>query len=187
LQELSGAALTKKGFDSSAIGLMKQNIRDLKELSKWQDFLVISVGGLIFAFGLCISLWDFWELQHSQWSLAMAFSGIILMLLGSYLRIESRLTLRRNWSMVVRVLPDHELVTSGIFRHIMHPGYLGEMLIYLSIPVALSSGYGIATMALLFPVLMYRIRIEEKALRTKFGKKYADYSKRTKRLIPYVY
>jgi protein-S-isoprenylcysteine O-methyltransferase Ste14 len=36
-------------------------------------------------------------------------------------------------------------------------------------------------------VLLYRIHVEETALREHFGDEYADYSRQTKRLIPGLY
>ena len=48
----------------------------------------------------------------------------------------------------------------------------------------------IAAIVRLVPVFfmfIYRINIEEKALRDQFGKNYSDYMKKTKRLIPFIY
>ncbi len=36
-------------------------------------------------------------------------------------------------------------------------------------------------------VYCYRINIEEKMLKTEFGKEYIEYAKKTKRLVPYLF
>jgi protein-S-isoprenylcysteine O-methyltransferase Ste14 len=45
-------------------------------------------------------------------------------------------------------------------------------------------------LALLIPItaaFLYRISVEERALRAGFGDAYAQYARRTRRLIPFVY
>jgi protein-S-isoprenylcysteine O-methyltransferase Ste14 len=64
----------------------------------------------------------------------------------------------------VRLLPDHRLITYGIYRHIRHPGYLGELLLYFSVPLLLHSLYGFLVMTSLIPFILYRMRIEERVL-----------------------
>jgi len=51
----------------------------------------------------------------------------------------------------------------------------------------LGSLYGFILMLVPIPMLLYRIRIEEKALVSRFGQEYLDYASKTKKLIPYVY
>jgi protein-S-isoprenylcysteine O-methyltransferase Ste14 len=37
------------------------------------------------------------------------------------------------------------------------------------------------------PAMLYRIRVEERALTERFGDEYTEYCKKTKRLIPFIY
>jgi hypothetical protein len=37
------------------------------------------------------------------------------------------------------------------------------------------------------PVPLYRIKMEEKVLVSRFGREYTEYARRTKKLIPYLY
>jgi protein-S-isoprenylcysteine O-methyltransferase Ste14 len=76
---------------------------------------------------------------------------------------------------------------SGPYRFVRHPFYLGEILFYLSIPMIFGSLYGFIAMLVLIPMLLYRIRIEEKILVSKFGREYLEYAHRAKKLIPYIY
>jgi protein-S-isoprenylcysteine O-methyltransferase Ste14 len=53
--------------------------------------------------------------------------------------------------------------------------------------VALSSVVGFVVTLSLVAILLYRIKVEEKMLLEHFGTEYADYMKRSKRLMPFVY
>ena len=79
------------------------------------------------------------------------------------------------------------LVTSGIYSKIRHPGYLGLILIYLGF----AFGFGIVWMlipAFIFITLTYLTAMkEEDLLKSKFGNEYEDYMKRVPwRLIPKI-
>jgi protein-S-isoprenylcysteine O-methyltransferase Ste14 len=47
--------------------------------------------------------------------------------------------------------------------------------------------YGFIITIFLFPLILYRIRIEEHTLLKKFGEEYRDYLQKSKKLIPCVY
>jgi protein-S-isoprenylcysteine O-methyltransferase Ste14 len=47
--------------------------------------------------------------------------------------------------------------------------------------------HGLVIMLFMIPVLLYRIRIGEKVLVSRFGQEYLEYAHRTKKLIQYVY
>jgi protein-S-isoprenylcysteine O-methyltransferase Ste14 len=82
---------------------------------------------------------------------------------------------------------DKNLVTSGIYSKIRHPGYLGLILIYFGF----AFGFGIVWLLIpvvIFTVLTYLTAIkEEELLKEKFGNAYEDYMKHVPwRLIPKV-
>ena len=69
-----------------------------------------------------------------------------------------------------------------------HPSYTGMLLIFLAIGLNTKNWLGLAIIVLLpMAALLYRIHVEEQALQGAFGREYAEYSQRTKRLIPGVY
>jgi len=117
----------------------------------------------------------------------VSLAGWLLLPLGFAIRTQSRRTLDKHFSPVVRILPDHKLITHGIYKHVRHPGYLGELLAYFSFPLLFHSLYGFFIMIFIIALILYRIKIEEQALIDKFGNYYRDYKRKTKKLIPYVY
>ena len=88
---------------------------------------------------------------------------------------------------MVAIQPGHTLVTTGIYRVIRHPSYLGLLINSLGWALVFRSGVGMLLTALLIPPLLARIRAEEALLRTQFGAEYEAYCTRTWRLIPGVY
>ena len=113
--------------------------------------------------------------------------GVVLFAAGGALRIWPVFVLGRRFSGLVAIQPGHTRVTSGIYRVIRHPSYLGLLANSLGWALAFRSGVGVLLTALLIPPLLARIRAEERLLRTQFGGEYDIYCSRTSRLIPGVY
>jgi protein-S-isoprenylcysteine O-methyltransferase Ste14 len=78
------------------------------------------------------------------------------------------------------------LVTSGLYRHIRHPMYLGQVLIAIGAPLTLGSRYTLALATAAVLVLVIRVVVEEEALARTFPE-YPHYAARTKRLLPFVF
>ncbi len=72
-----------------------------------------------------------------------------------------------------------QLVTSGLYRKIRHPVYLFSSLALVGIAICLNYDYFYAYTILAIAVQLWRIRLEERALRGKFGEAYLDYRKGT--------
>jgi protein-S-isoprenylcysteine O-methyltransferase Ste14 len=80
-----------------------------------------------------------------------------------------------------------ELVTSGVYSKVRHPGYLGLVLIYFGFAL----GFAVVWMlipAVIFTVLTYlTARKEEKFLKDQFGKEYEEYARQVPwRFIPRI-
>ena len=78
-------------------------------------------------------------------------------------------------------------VTTGVYRVIRHPSYLGLLITSLGWGLAFRSGIGLLLAALLVPPLLVRIRAEDRLLRAQFGAEHEAYCARTSRLIPGLY
>jgi protein-S-isoprenylcysteine O-methyltransferase Ste14 len=114
--------------------------------------------------------------------------GSILVLIGLIIRVSSILTLKQQFTYTVTKIEGHELIVKGLYKWIRHPGYLGQLIIFLGISASLSNWISILLM--LIPVsfgYLNRIKVEEKFMVEQMGQKYVEYQKRTKRLIPAIY
>ena len=87
----------------------------------------------------------------------------------------------------LKIVREHKLVKDGLFKHVRHPLYLGEILRNLGFVVIFSSVYGILKVFLASTFLFFRMEIEEKMLVSVFGEEYKEYKRKTKRLIPHIY
>jgi protein-S-isoprenylcysteine O-methyltransferase Ste14 len=115
-------------------------------------------------------------------------AGLITIAVGLAIRWTAILFLGKAFSANVAIREAQTLNTSGLYGLVRHPSYLGLLLVFLA--VGLHSRHWLAFAIAVIPntaALLYRIHVEEAALNQAFGDEYAAYSKRTKRLIPFVY
>ena len=113
--------------------------------------------------------------------------GVALFGMGGTLRIWPVFVLGRRFSGLVAIQPGHTLVTTGIYRTIRHPSYLGLLISCFGWALAFRSGIGLVLAALNIPPLIARMRSEERLLSATFGQDYENYRSRTARLIPGLY
>ena len=114
--------------------------------------------------------------------------GAVLVVLGLIIRIASILTLRQYFTYSVAKVENHKLIETGLYKIIRHPGYLGQLLIFAVVSIAISNWASILLM--MVPVAIgyiYRIHVEEKFMLAQLGEGYLQYQKRTKRIIPLIY
>lgn len=79
------------------------------------------------------------------------------------------------------------LVQSGPYRFVRHPVYLGMTIALAGIPVVLRSWLGLIGVFVLFlPSEIYRAKLEEKALRRKFGAEWEKYVAQTGFIVPLI-
>jgi len=116
------------------------------------------------------------------------YPGIILMAAGIALRQWSIAVLGRFFSAAVRIQQEHKVVEAGPYRYVRHPSYTGALIIFSGLGLALQSWGAVVVLVLIFAAVYgYRIRVEEEALISELGEAYIAYSRRTKKLIPYVF
>lgn len=115
------------------------------------------------------------------------YPGVAVMILGIALRQWSIAVLGRFFSGAVGVQAGQKVVDKGPYRLVRHPSYTGALLILVGLGLALQSWGAILAIVSLFGVAFsYRMSVEEKVLISQLGDEYIQYTKRTKRLIPYV-
>ncbi|MFW6119373.1 MAG: methyltransferase family protein [Petrotogales bacterium] len=116
------------------------------------------------------------------------YVGIILMIFTVVIRIMVVKQLGPAFNIDIGTLPDQNLQTTKLFRVIRHPAYAAEIVGFIGLAIAFN--YVLSSlMAFILPTIgvLYRLLVEEKYLRTTFGNKYIEYSRRTWRLIPFVF
>ncbi|HEX8222028.1 MAG TPA: isoprenylcysteine carboxylmethyltransferase family protein [Chloroflexia bacterium] len=113
------------------------------------------------------------------------WAGLGVMAAGLGLRVFAILWLGPMFTRLVQILPGHRLVTSGPYRFVRHPSYSGLLLFFIGVGIASGDWVAVAIMAVV-PTLgvVYRIRVEERALLEAFGEEYRAYMDRVGSLLP---
>lgn len=131
--------------------------------------------------------WAYLKTEHSGKVLWNAI-GLALMVGGTGYRIWAIYTLGKYFTATVQADEAQVLITSGPYRHLRHPSYLGAYVAIVGCAVMLNAwiGFLVASTAMLY-AYSQRIRAEEEALSTHFGETYLDYQMRTWRMLPGVW
>lgn len=77
-----------------------------------------------------------------------------------------------------------QVISSGPYRFVRHPGYSAAIVLFIAIPLALASWWALLPAALAIALLVVRTGLEDGLLRAELSG-YADYARRTRyRLLP---
>lgn len=114
--------------------------------------------------------------------------GVLLMITGISIRIWAIKTLGKNFTATATITDNHQFISSGPYKFVRHPSYLGAFLAIVGCPVFLN-----ATLATLIAFLsmtiayIIRINVEEKMLTSYFCESYERYKRETKMFIPFIW
>jgi protein-S-isoprenylcysteine O-methyltransferase Ste14 len=90
-------------------------------------------------------------------------------------------------SRIIEVEKNQTVISTGLYKIVRHPMYLGVLIMYIPTPLALGSYWGLIPIATIPLALVLRIINEEKVLRQDLPG-YVDYTQKTRyRLIPFVW
>ena len=141
------------------------------------SILILAVAGLDKFYG--------WSSAFSTGVKLAALAGIVLGYgFSSWALVENRF-----FSGTVRIQTErgHQVVSTGPYRLIRHPGYAGGLLSYVFIPILLDSLWAFIPAILLGIVMVTRTALEDKTLQEELPG-YADFALQTRyRLIPGVW
>jgi Putative protein-S-isoprenylcysteine methyltransferase len=123
----------------------------------------------------------------SDWN-TLFVVGMALVVVGFMIRIHSLQTLKQYFTYSVAKVENHKLIETGLYKFIRHPGYLGQLIIFIGISTSISNWLSILVMMIPTTLgYLYRIKVEERFMVEQLGEDYLSYQKRTKRLIPVIY
>jgi protein-S-isoprenylcysteine O-methyltransferase Ste14 len=77
-----------------------------------------------------------------------------------------------------------QVVSTGAFRYVRHPLYLGSILIYFGLTVSTASLVCLGLLVVIILFYNYIASYEEKLLKVKMGEAYTAYQKSTGKWIP---
>jgi protein-S-isoprenylcysteine O-methyltransferase Ste14 len=113
--------------------------------------------------------------------------GILLIYAGMALRLYAIIVLGAFFTTAVAIAAEQTVIEAGPYRLIRHPSYTGFLITLLGFGLSLTNWLSLLViMGCALIGLSYRIHVEEHVLQEHLGRRYQEYMRRTKRLIPFV-
>ena len=175
---IAGLVMMKKSPE-----LLRKRL-DAKEKQSEQK-AVVALSALMFlaAFIMAGLNFRFKWIALPDW-VSWAASVVFLLAYALYAEV-----LRENvWlSRTVEVQENQQVIDTGLYGIVRHPMYMSTLLLFLSMPLVLSSVLSFVIMLAYIPIIAKRIRNEEKVLESGL-EGYTEYKKRVRyKVIPFVW
>jgi protein-S-isoprenylcysteine O-methyltransferase Ste14 len=147
-------------------------------------FRVMFFGGiLLLPFGTAVT--PSAAIGGGAWLFAL---GVLVAWLGLLLRWWSFVSLGDYFTVVVKTSEDQPVVDRGPYRVLRHPSYTGLLLAFAGGGLMVGNWVSTAgAVAVVLAALIYRLRVEERALEAALGDRYREFAAGRARLIPYVW
>ena len=157
---------------------------DAREKEGEQKTAVI-MGGLLFMAVFVMAGLNF---RYRLWLVpdTLVMAAALVFLLGYLMYAE---VMRENvWlSRTIEVQEHQQVVDKGLYGVVRHPMYTSTLVMFLTTPVILASVWSFLIMLLYFPIIVKRIRNEEKLLERELNG-YLEYEQRVRwHLIPWIW
>jgi protein-S-isoprenylcysteine O-methyltransferase Ste14 len=166
--------------------VMRFTIKKAKKRETFWEFLQHAAPAILGFWLIFEKAWKWHPLEQKLlpdvplvWNIGLLLTGM-----GVAIAIWARFSLGRNWSGVVTLKDDHELVGSGPYRWIRHPIYTG--LLMASLGSAMIKGHlrGWIGFLVILVMFYYKARREEQFLRQEFGSGFEEHTRRTGMFLP---
>lgn len=160
---------------------------EMKDAKSWDRILapVMGLGSVLILIAAGLDKLYGWT---PPFSLPVKIVALIVIIFG-YVLGTWALMENRFFSGVVRIQTDrgHHVVTTGPYRFVRHPGYVGVLWTYLAMPFFLDSTWSFIPAGLTLLALILRTALEDKTLQTELPG-YKEYAQKTKyRLFPGIW
>ena len=104
---------------------------------------------------------------------------------GMLFTVWARVHLGRNWSGIVTIKHDHELITDGPYAMVRHPIYTGLLVAFIGSAMARGEWRGVLAVLIAWWALWRKLRLEERWMAERFGRQYEAYCRRVPALVPF--
>lgn len=160
---------------------------ELQDAKAWDRILapVMALGSVVI---LVVAGFDKLYGWSSPFSPFIKILALIVILLGYALGAWALME-NRFFSGVVRIQTDrgHQVVTTGPYRFVRHPGYVGVLWTYLALPLFLDSLWALIPAVLTLAASILRTALEDTTLQKELPG-YKEYTQKTKyRLFPGIW
>jgi len=171
-------------FDPELInerGLWKKK----KDTKGWDKIILRAINIFGFCLPPVIAGLDVGRFRWSNLGIHFGIGGCVLFIPGAVF-IHWAMLVNRHFEASVRIQKDrgHRVITTGPYRIVRHPGYVGVILWGISTPLIFGSVYGLIPAGITVILLIIRTSLEDKLLRSELNG-YVEYTKRVRyKLLP---
>jgi protein-S-isoprenylcysteine O-methyltransferase Ste14 len=117
----------------------------------------------------------------------LRWAGAALGLTAVFLILEVHLELGANFSPTLRLLPDHSLVTTGLYRWVRHPMYSSYFLLFAGAGLLTANWLiGGTGLGIIISQMTIRVPREERILQERFGGAHGVYAAATGKFFPRI-
>jgi len=106
----------------------------------------------------------------------MRIAGVVIGLPSLALLVLARIELGSSFAITAKA---QNLVTHGLYSRIRNPIYFFGALVVVGLLLYIQKPRALWLLVAIIPLQIYRARLEEKVLETKFGAEYQQYKSRT--------
>ncbi|HTM10512.1 MAG TPA: isoprenylcysteine carboxylmethyltransferase family protein [Verrucomicrobiae bacterium] len=115
-----------------------------------------------------------------------AIAGDVLVVLG-FLIIFFVYKENTFASATIELAPGQKVISTGLYARARHPMYMGGLFLFVGMPLALGSCWGLLVFLLFMPALIWRLLDEERFLARNLPG-YVEYQNKVKfRLVPHIW
>ena len=143
--------------------------------------LIILLHATNFQLGSLFSRYDVFS------SMAFDIAGFSVGVIGLAICLYAQIKMGASWRVGIDEQVKTQLITTGLYAFIRNPTYLGIFLLNAGVWLIWPT-WTVFVLNMLFVIFLeIQVRCEEDYLLATHKEAYFDYSKRTKRYIPFVY
>jgi protein-S-isoprenylcysteine O-methyltransferase Ste14 len=168
-------------------GLWKERTSTASNVERW-DKLIVSVYGVLLCALFVVAGLDAVRFEWSSVSIGVRVLGWCF-LLAALVLISWVLAENTYASRYVRIQNDrqHQVISTGPYRYVRHPMYVGVILWALGVPLILGSTWALVPSVLIIALFFVRTALEDRTLQNGLPG-YKEYAERVRhRLIPAVW
>jgi protein-S-isoprenylcysteine O-methyltransferase Ste14 len=168
--------------------MLAERARPHADTRKW-DIVLLTLMGIFMVASYVIASLDVRWGWSSPLPFAMQLIALVVAAFGYDVLLIWAMVSNAFFVATVRIQTErrHTVVSSGPYRHVRHPGYLGTILFYLATPFMLNSLWAVIPATLAVFVLIVRTALEDRTLQIELDG-YAEYAEKVPyRLLPGVW
>ena len=158
-----------------------------KDTKPWDKFLLLEYGITGFYILPVVVGLDI-RFQWSYLGYRYTIAGIVLFIVGSVF-INWAMIVNTHFETTIRIQNDrgHKVITTGPYKMVRHPGYVGAILWAVATPLIIGSIIGLIPAVIACLVLIIRTFFEDKTLHRELSG-YVEYAERVQyRLFPGIW